>query len=305
MNDSYLIRVRKDLRKNWSLYLIFLPVFVYYMCFCYKPMYGALIGFFNYKANRGMWASDWVGLKYFVAFFKNPNFLRYVGNTLTISVSSLVVNFPAPIILALLLNEVRNVTFKKLTQTFTYVPHFISLVIICGMIKTFSYSDGLFNDIAALFGLERVSMLEEDSYFVPIYVLSGTWSQIGWGSIIYLSALAGVDQQLYEAATIDGAGKLKQTWHVTIPGIMPIIIIKLILAIGSLMGVGYEKIINLYNESIYETAEVISTYVYRLGLQGAQYGNSTAIGLFNNVINTILVVTANKLSRKATGGGLW
>ena len=305
MNNKTMIKLRKDFTKNWSLYLIVLPVIAYYICFCYKPMYGALIAFFNYKPNRGVWASDWVGLKYFIAFFKNPNFLKYIRNTLNISVTSLCINFPLPIILALLLNEVKNATFKRITQTFTYVPHFISLIIICGMIKTFTYHDGLINDIVVLFGGERVSMLQEGEYFVPLYVLSGTWSGIGWSSIIYLSALSGVDQQLYEAATIDGAGKWKQTLHVTLPGILPVIVIQLILAIGGLMSVGYEKIINLYNESIYDVAEVISTYVYRQGLQGKQWGSSTAIGLFNSVINCGMVVAANKISKKVAGSALW
>lgn len=293
------------MRKNWSLYLIVLPVIAFYICFAYKPMYGALIAFFNYKPNRGVWASDWVGLKYFIKFFTNPNFFRYLSNTLTISVTSLIINFPLPIILALLLNEVKSMTFKKLTQTFTYVPHFISLVIICGMVRSFVLHDGLINDIVVMFGGERVSMLQEDAYFVPLYVLSGTWASIGWSSIIYLSALSGVDQQLYEAATIDGAGKWKQTIHVTLPGILPVIVIQLILAIGGLMSVGYEKIINLQNESIYEVSEVISTYVYRLGLQEKQWASSTAVGLFNSVINTILVVGANKVSKKVAGSALW
>ena len=226
-------------------------------------------------------------------------------NTFLLSFYNLLFGFPAPIILALLLNEVKNVKFKKFTQTVTYLPHFLSLVVICGMVTDFSLINGLFNSVIEFFGGTRTPLLQNPNYYRSIYVLSGIWKEVGWGSIIYLAALSGIDIQLYEAAKIDGAGKWKQMIHVTLPGITPQIVILLIMKIGNLMSMGYEKTILLYNPSIYETADIISSYVYRSGLMNQEWGYSTAIGLFNSLVNCTLVVAANYISRKTTENSLW
>ena len=268
-------------------------------------MYGAIIAFMDYTPARGIAGSEWVGLENFIRFFKSPYCTRVIKNTLLLSVYDLIFGFPAPIILALLLNEVKSTVFKRFTQTITYLPHFISLVVICGMITDFSLSNGIFNDIIVFFGGERSALLSQPENYRPIYILSGIWQNIGWGSILYLAALAGVDQQLYEAASIDGAGKWKQLIHVTLPGIVPTIVIQLILKIGSLMSIGYEKTLLLYNDATLETADIISTYVYRSGLQQQDWSYSTAIGLFNSVINCILLFSANYISKKTTENSLW
>ncbi len=238
-----------------------------------------------------------------------PYFKRLLINTLNISVNSLIWGFPAPILLALLINELKSKSFTKVTQTITYLPYFVSIVVICGLIKTFTDRMGLINDFIAFFGGERVTMLGEAEYFVPIYVISDIWQNVGWNSIIYISALAGIDQELYEAARIDGAGRLRQTWHITLPSILPTIIILLILRLGNLLNVGYEKIMLLYNPLTYDTADVISTYVYRYGLGGDGGANpwsfSSAVGLFNSVINFVLVILSNKISKVVTDTGLW
>lgn len=304
-------RIARDFRQNWTLYLLVLPVLAYYIIFYYWPMYGTLIAFKEYRPKLGVLGSEWADpwFKHFQNFISMPYFWRLLRNTLTISVSSLVFGFPAPILLALLINELKSKMFTKITQTITYLPHFISMVVICGMIKTFTARDGFINDIIAMFGGERVTMLGNKDYFVPVYIISDIWQGVGWGSIIYLSALASIDQELYEAARIDGAGRLKQTWHITIPGILPTIVIMFILRIGGLLNVGYEKIILLYNPATYETADVISSFVYRRGLGGEGGANpwsfSTAVGLFNSVINFILVIAANKISRAVTETSLW
>ncbi|MBO5070251.1 MAG: sugar ABC transporter permease [Roseburia sp.] len=305
MKNDFLVRHKKDWQRNKTLYLMVLPVLLFYICFHYKPMYGALMAFFDYRPAKKLFECDFVGLENFIRFFESPYFGRVVRNTLAISIGSLIIGFPAPIILALMLNEVRNMKFKRITQTLTYLPHFISTIVVCGMIIQFSLSDGLFNNIIAFFGGERQALLQNPSLYRPIYIFSGIWQGVGWGSILYLAALSGVDTQLYEAAMIDGAGKWRQVIHVTLPGIMPTIIIQLILNIGSLMSVGYEKTLNLYNESIYETADIISTYVYRMGIGGQDWSYSAAVGLFNSVINCILLVVANKMSKKLTETGLW
>lgn len=303
--------VKDDLKRNWELYIMILPVIAYYIIFCYAPMYGATISFKDYRADLGFLGSPWAKpfYKHFKTFFTMPYFWRLLKNTLNISVNTLIWGFPAPIILALLMNELKSKFFTKVSQTITYLPYFISTIVICGLIKTFTAKNGLITSIAVLFGGERVNMLGQQNYFVPIYVISDIWQNIGWNSIIYISALAGIDQELYEAAKIDGAGRIKQTWYVTLPGLLPTIIILLILALGGLLNVGYEKILNLYNPLTYESADVISTYVYRYGLGGEGGANpwsfSSAVGLFNSVINFLLVIIANKISKSVTETGLW
>ncbi|MDR2398136.1 MAG: ABC transporter permease subunit [Spirochaetaceae bacterium] len=297
--------IRKDMQRNWSLYLLVLPVILFYALFCYKPMYGALIAFKDFSPGRGFARSPWVGVENFVRFFNSPYFFRLLRNTFLISFYNLLFGFPAPIILALLLNEVRHITYKRLAQTITYLPHFISIIVIAGMITDFSMSTGLFNDIIEFFGGKRFPLLQTPSLYRTIYVASDVWQGVGWGTIIYLSALSGIDPQLYEAAMIDGAGRFKQLIHVTLPSITPTIVILLILRIGHLLGVGYEKTILLYNPATYETADIISTYVYRVGLLEQNWSYSTAIGIFNSAVNFSLLLLANKMSRKLSETSLW
>ena len=290
---------------NWELYLMIVPVLLYYAIFCYWPMYGSLIAFQDYKPFLGMAESEWIGLGNFDSFLNNPYFLRTMKNTLTISISTLFFSFPMPIILALLINEVRSKVFARTVQTITYMPHFISLVIVCTIVREFTASSGIINQLCQFFGYNGDAMLSRKELFVPVYIISGLWQEIGWNSIIYLAALSSVDAELYEAAQIDGAGKFKQLIHITIPGILPTIIILFIMKMGSMLSVGYEKILLLYNEGIYETADVISTYTYRLGLIDKNFGLSTAVGMFNSVINIILLVTTNKICDKLNGTSMF
>lgn len=298
-------KLRADWVRNRSLYILVVPVIVFYILFNYKPIYGAIIAFQDYVPRLGISGSEWVGLANFKRFFSDIYFGRLMKNTLLLSVYDIVFGFPAPIILALLLNEIHNKFFKNVTQTITYLPHFISMIVVCGMLTDFSLSTGLFNDIIEFFGGERHPLLQDPRLYRTIYIVSGIWQQVGWGTIIYLSALAGVDSQLYEAAEIDGATKWKQTIHVTLPGIAPTIITMFILKIGKLMSMGYEKTILLYNPSTFETADIISSYVYRIGLLEQDWSYSTAIGLFNSVINFVLLILANKLSKKFSETSLW
>lgn len=297
--------IKRDLKVHWPLYLMGLPVLAFYLIFNYKPMGGLLIAFQDYSPRLGISGSPFVGIKHFVEFLTNPYFWRLIKNTFTISISNLIFGFPAPILLALLMNEIRTKWFKRGVQLVVYLPHFISLIVVCGLVAKFTQDNGIINDFLALFGKERISYLNYPQYFVPIYVISQIWSTIGWSSIIYLAALTGVDEQLYEAAIIDGAGRWKQTIHVTLPGITSTIVVMLILAIGNLLSVGYEKIILLYNPITYETADVISTYVYRKGLLEGSWSFSTAVGLFNSILNFVFLISANKLSKKMGEQGLW
>lgn len=298
-------RMRKDWIRNRALYALVIPVLVFYILFHYKPMYGAIIAFKDYTPSLGVAGSPWVGFDNFKRFFNSIYFGRLIKNTIALSVYNLLFGFPAPIILALLLNEVRNKKFKSLTQTVTYLPHFISLIVVTGMLTDFSMTTGLFNDIIALFGGERSPLLQNPKLYRSIYVASSIWQEVGWGSIIYLSALSGVDSQLYEAAQIDGAGKWKQLIHVTMPAIAPTIIIMFILKTGSLMNMGYEKTILLYNPATYETADIISSHIYRIGLLEQDWSYSTAIGLFNSVINFALLLFTNKMSKRYSETSLW
>ena len=278
---------------------------LYYIIFKYVPLYGLQIAFRDYKITKGIWDSAWVGFEHFQTFFEGLYFWRLIGNTLIISLYEVVFAFPAPILFALLLNKLTNEGFKKIVQTITYLPHFISTVVICGLLVQFCSKDGLINQLIAFFGSEPTDLLMHKEYFRTIYIASGIWSGFGWGSIIYLSALAGVDQEQYEAAYIDGAKRLQRMFYITLPGIMPTIIIQLIMKLGGLMSVGSEKILLLYNGLTYEVADVISTYIYRMGLIEHNYSFSTAVGLFNSVINIILLVSANTLSRRYSETSLW
>ena len=299
-------RLKLDLYRYRYLYLFFaLPLLLYYIVFKYVPLYGLQIAFKDYRITRTIWECPWVGFEHFQDFFSSIYFFRTLKNTLIISCLNLVFGFPAPIIFALLLNEVQISKFKKIVQTVTYLPHFVSTVVICGLIVSFSAKDGLFNDIIELFGGTRSDLLMSKEAFRPIYIASGIWSGFGWGSIIYLSALSSVDQEQYEAAYIDGAKRFQRMIYITLPGILPTIVIKLIMEVGSLMSVGHEKILLLYSPLTYEVADVISTYVYRKGLVDNDYSYSTAVGLFNSVINIILLVFTNTVSRRLTDTSLW
>lgn len=297
--------VWKEVRKYKHLYIILLPAILYYIIFHYAPMGGLVIAFQKYSVTKGIFGSKWVGLTNFKDFLSDIYFWRLIKNTLLINFWALIFGFPAPIILALLLNEVKNKWFKKTVQTITYMPHFLSVVVVCSLVLTFVSSQGFINSIISMFGGEPVLFMSDPKYFRTIYILSDIWQQIGWNSILYISALSAIDQELYEAATIDGAGRWQKLLHVTVPGILGTIMITLIMRLGRMLTLGYDKIILLYNPSIYETADVISTYVYRRGLLNGDYGYSTAVGMFNSICNFVFLMAANKFSKKATGSGLW
>lgn len=282
-----------------------LPVIIYYLIFYYGPMYGAIIAFKDFKPALGIFGSKFAGFKHFENFFSSDSFWVLLGNTFRISFFNILFGFPAPILLALLINELRSQKFAKVVQNFTYIPHFISLVVICGMIKTFTQDTGVINYILGFFGFKPKSLLNYPEYFTPIYVLSGIWQEMGWSSIIYLAALTGIDAQLYEAATIDGAGRLRQVINITIPSILPTIMIMLILKVGGILNVGFEKIILLYNDLTMSKADVISTYTYRKGLIDLNWSFSSAVGLFNSVINFIFLTGTNFLSKRFNDIGLW
>ena len=287
-----------DVKRNKGLYIILIPVLLYFAIFAYLPMFGLVMAFENYTPKGGFLGSQFVGFKPFADFFGSVYFGRLIRNTLLISILNLVVGFPAPIIFALLLNEVSNKFFKKTVQTVSYLPYFISLVIVCGLVADFTASDGPITELIVALGGKRMNYLGQPEYFRSIYVLSDLWQGIGFSSIIYLAALAGIDQELYEAAQIDGAGHISRLIHITLPGISSTIITLLILRMGTMFAVGYEKIILLYSNNTFETADVISSYVYRKGLLEQNYSYSAAVGLFNSVINTALLIISNKISKK-------
>ena len=281
------------------------PIFLYYTIFKYIPMFGIVVAFQNYNPALGFIKSNWVGLEHFKNFFTSPYAFRLIRNTLLINFYQLIFGFPVPILLALLINEVKNTKYKRTIQTFSYMPHFISLVVICGIIIDFCLTRGLFNDIREFLGLERVNLLGENKYYRTIYVSSGIWQGMGWGSIIYLATLSGVDPNLYEAAVIDGAGRLRQAIHITLPAITPIIVIQLILRIGRIMSEGAEKTILLYSPLIYDSADIISSYVYRKGLQEMDFSFGMAVGLFNSITNMLLLIFANWFARTFIEESLW
>ncbi len=296
----------KLMKRNWQLYLFLLPAVIFIILFMYTPMYGLQIAFKNYRSGLGIWGSEWAGLKWFVKFFSTPRCWEIVKNTLTISVYSLIAGFPLPICLAIILNYVKNLRFKKFAQTVTYMPYFISTVVLVGMMHLFfSPSSGFVNTMIKALGGEPVYFMGISSVFPHMYVWSGVWQSMGYSSIIYIAALSGVSPELHESAVIDGANILQRIWHIDIPTIMPTMIILLIMSCGNIMNVGYEKVLLMQTDMTLDVSEIISTYVYKIGLVNQQYSFSTAIGLMNNVINFIILVTANKVSNKIFGSGLW
>ena len=292
-------RLLRDMRKNWILYVMILPVVIYYLIFAYTPMYGVLLAFKDFNAKLGIMGSPWVGLEHFKRFFSAYNFKQLLLNTLGISVYSTLVGFPIPILFALMLNYLKNRHLKKTVQMVSYAPYFISTVVICGMITIFLKPDtGVYNIIRGVFGMESTDRLARPEWFKTIYVWSGVWQGMGWSSIIYISALSGVDPQLHEAAIVDGATKVQRIIHVDLPSIKPTIIMLMILQLGSLMNVGFAKVFLLQNALNRSSASVISTYTYEVGLINSDYGYSTAVGLFSSLINIILIVGANEICKK-------
>lgn len=287
-------------RQNKLLYWLILPSLIFILIFNYIPMGGLIIAFQDYSFTRGIWGSEWIGFENFADFFSGMYFGRTLGNTLALSGLDLLFNFPAAILLALMLNEVRSTRFKRTIQTVSYMPHFISMVVAAGLIKEFCDSSGVISSLAVQLGGKPQSYISQPQYFRSIFTISEIWKSVGFNSIVYLAALSGISEELYEAARIDGAGRWRQLFHVTFPGLLPTIIIMLILRCGAIMNVNFEKVLLLYSPSTYSTADIISTYVYRMGIIKQKIGFSTAVGLFNSVISLILVLGVNKLSKVYT-----
>lgn len=298
--------VSQDFKRNKVTYLLCIPIVLWYIIFCYVPMGGIAIAFQNYSPALGIADSPWIGFDNFIRFFTGEYAWRLIRNTFMLSLLDLLFNFPAPIIFALLLNEVKKRKYKRTIQTMSYMPYFISMVVMCGIVIDFTKSGGLIsNAVSMITGGTPQNLLGNSAYFRQIYTISSMWQGLGYGSIIYIAALAGVNMDLYEAATIDGAGRWKQTIHITLPSISSTIIIMFIMKMGTMLAVGSEKVLLLYSPAIYETADIISTYVYRNGFESYNYGFSTAVGLFNSLVNTVFLVSANMLCKKFTETSLF
>ncbi|MBQ8974026.1 MAG: sugar ABC transporter permease [Clostridia bacterium] len=308
MNPVRRFIVTRRINRNWQLYLMLVPVIAFFAIFCYGPMYGILLAFKKYQVLKGIigspWANPWY--KHFLEFFNSPYFQRVLTNTVVVSLESLLFGFPLPILLALMINEVHNTKYKKFVQNVTYAPHFLSTLVLVGMIRAFVNSDyGIINIAIRKLGGEGYNWLQKASLFRPIYIGSGIWQNIGWDSIIYIAALAGIDPQLHEAAMMDGATRMQRIWHINIPGILPTMVILLILNSGHIMNVGFEKVFLMQNDLNMSTSDVISTYSYRIGIDSAKYELATAIGLFNSVVNCALLLIVNGFSRKLSETSLW
>ncbi|WP_442950733.1 ABC transporter permease [Paenibacillus sp. AD87] len=303
--ESRLRTVAALLRKDWQLYsLLILPI-IYLIIFKYGPMLGNVIAFRRFVPGGSIFGETWVGFRYFQMFIQDPTFWKVFGNTLMLGGLALLFTFPVPIIFALLLNEVKSKRFKKFVQTASYLPHFLSIVIVAGMILQLTAVNGSINGMVSFFTGDSIPFMQRAEWFRTIYITSEVWQGMGWGAILYLAALTTIDDSLYEAARIDGANRWKQTLHITIPGILPTIVTLLILNMGNFLAVGFEKILLLYNPLIYETSDVISTYLYRVGLQSSNFSYATAIGLFESFIGLILVFSVNAISRRLTQRSLW
>ncbi|WP_080873381.1 ABC transporter permease [Oceanobacillus timonensis] len=297
---------KKKILQNWQLYIFILPAFLYFFIFHYIPMYGVQIAFKDFIPSSGIWGSEWVGLEHFKRFFDSYYFWDLIKNTLGLSVYELIIGFPLPIILALALNEAKDGLYKRTVQTVTYAPHFISVVVMAGMIIAFlSPATGIINHGLTLLGFDPIPFMSDPKWFKTVYVFSGVWQSTGWGTIIYLAALSGVDPQHHEAAIVDGASRLQRIWHINIPALVPTMIILLIMNLGNIMAMGFEKILLLQNPLNLESSNVIATFVYQAGLLDAQYSFASAVGLFNSVINAILLITVNQIARKRSETSLW
>jgi len=297
----------RQYKKHKYLLLMLMPVMVWYFIFAYGPMYGIQLAFKDYNFADGIWGSPWAGFKHFIYLFTaSPDFLNILKNTVIISFYHIIFGFPAPIILALLFNEIRVSVFKKVAQTISYLPHFLSWIVIGGILVTIlSPSTGVVNHLLQLVGIDPIYFLGSEKYFRFTLVLSGIWKEVGWGTIIYLAALAGIDQQMYEAAVIDGANRWKQTLHITIPTIMPVIAILLIMRVGGVLDAGFDQVLTLYSPAVYAVSDIIDTYVYRIGLQNFQFSLTTAVGLFKNVVGLLLVLFTNYIIKKMGQEGLY
>lgn len=296
--------LRKRLKESWQWYVLLLPGLIYLIIFCYGPMYGVQIAFRDYRPKLGFWGSEWVGLKHFIRFFEYPMFWKMIKNTLSITLYSLAL-YPLPIIFALLLNEVSQKWFKKGVQMITYMPHFLSEVVVCSLVILFlDRTTGPINNLIEMLGGERIGFMNMPEAFSSIFVWSGSWQNLGWSSILYMSALSAISQEEVEAAKIDGASRLRIVWHINIPCILPTVVITFLLNVGKLMNLGFSKVLLLQNDLNLEVSTVISSYVYEIGLVGGQYSYSTAIGLFNNVTNIIILLIMNKITKKISGSGL-
>ena len=300
-----MIGIKRKFLRSWQMYVLLLPAVIYVFIFNYMPLYGVQIAFRDYSTRAGIWGSEWVGLEYFRKFVEFPNFWLLIKNTLEIGLYS-IATFPCSVIFALMLNEVRNAKFKKTVQMISYIPHFLSTVVICSMLTLFlNERTGVFNEIIEVFGGTRQEFLTVPRYFADIYVWSGVWQGLGWGAIIYMAALSGVPQDLIDAAKVDGATRLQIIWHVNIPSILPTIVIMLIFSCGGVLGVGFEKVYLMQNSLNLSASQVISTYVYEIGIRGGQFSYSSAIGLFNNIVNVVILGIVNAFAKKASGTGIW
>ena len=300
--------VKKSIKKHWQLYLLLIPVIAYYIVFKYKPMVGVQIAFRDFRLRKGMWNSNWVGMKHFIRFFSSYNCLPIIGNTLYLGFLSLVFCFPFPVFLALVFNELRSEKLKKTMQTITYAPHFISTIVVVGMLMAMcSPSTGIVNTLLMNLGLvsEPVYLMGSGKYFRLMYILSGIWKDAGWNAIIFISALAAIDPSLYEAARVDGASRWQQLIFVTLPSILPTIVIMLILESGKVLNIGFEKVYAMQTDLNLSVSEVISTYTYKVGLENLEYDYASAIGLFNSVVSFILLIVVNSISKRATETSLW
>lgn len=308
VRDLHKKRIFSDLKTNWQLYVMMLIPFLYILIFKYGPMYGAQIAFRDYVPRKGYFGSEWVGLEHFIRFFKSPQFFVLLKNTLALSLYSLLINIPLPVIFALSLTYLKNQRFKKTVQMVTYMPHFISTVIIVGLIQLiFNTQSGIVNNIIQFFTGEKINFLGHSKYFRSLYVWSGVWQGMGWGSILYVSALAGVDPQLHEAAIIDGASKLRRIWHIDIPSILPTIAIMTIMNMGSVLNVGFDKTYLMQNATNIGISEVLSTYEYKMGIGGGMpsYSYPAAIGMFSSIVSFLLIIITNKISNALSNTGLW
>lgn len=298
--------LQKAIRKNYQLYLLLLPPILYFVIFKYIPMAGNVVAFRRYFPGLSLFGTQWVGLRYFKMFILDPGFWGVFKNTVVLSVLTLVITFPLPILFAILLNEIHHSVFKKVVQTSSYLPQFFSTVVVVGMLNILlNPESGLINVLLGHFGISSINFMNESSWFRPIYILSEIWQHLGWNAILFIAALTNVDPQLYEAAEIDGAGRFKQTLYVTLPGIMPTIIIVLILSVGNVLNLGFEKILLMYNPKTYDVADVIQTMVYRVGIVGNSYSYATAIGLFQSLISLFLLFTVNRFAKKVSDISLW
>lgn len=293
--------LKKNIKRDWMLLLIILPGVIYFAVFCYGPMYGILMAFKDYNISKGVWGSPWVGLKHFKELVQSVYFGRLVKNTFLLSIEQLLWSFPIPIAFALLLNEIKNKHFQRFAQTAAYLPHFVSVVVVVGILKDLLASDGgVITQVLSVFGVAPKNYFNLPGAFRTLYVGSGVWQEFGWNSIIYVAAISGIDQQMYESAALDGAGKWQKLVHITLPSIAPTIILLLILNMGNMLNIGYEKVILMYNSATYSTADIFSTYVYRKGLLNAQYSFAAAVGLANSLINIVILLTANFTAKKMT-----